>query len=192
MENLNHHSESAFFKSDSFQWPKLGRFAYSLIRMDERRLSLLPASIQKPKQLESYKSHEINEQAAESSAFVFCCCCFCFVFLKQYFSFEDIRPVGKLRILKRCLVCGLRKILGMQKDMVPFPQWLRNSLTCLLQGNFTGEKLSDSSIFGLLQFVILSLSFWKVLSFDLLWLIVEELDRLLALCLLLKVRLIKS
>jgi len=47
----------------------------------------------------------------------------------------------------------------MWKEMVPFPQWLGNSLTYLLQGNFPGEKLSDSSIFGLLQFVILSLSF---------------------------------
>lgn len=60
MENLNHHSESAFFKSDSFQWPKLGRFAKGLIRIDERLLSLLPASIQNPKWLESDKSYEIN------------------------------------------------------------------------------------------------------------------------------------
>lgn len=30
-------------------------------------------------------------------------------------------------------------------------------------------------MFGLLQFIILSLSFWKVISFDSVWLIAEEL-----------------
>lgn len=115
----------------------------------------------------------------------------CLVFFKQHVSIEDIRHVIKLRLLKRGLLCGLSKVLGMWIDMVPFPQWLGNSLTWPLQANFPGEKISDFSTFGLLQFVILCLSFWKVFSFDSLWLIVE-LHRLLALWLLLKVRLIKS
>lgn len=57
---------------------------------------------------------------------------------------EDIRHVIKLRLLKSSLLCGLTKVLGVWTDMVPFPQWLDNSLTWPLQAI---SQMKNSLIF---------------------------------------------